>query len=544
MIFTTTNLASRIFVFLMILSIVGCFGSDNSTPLPLPTPTFTPIPGDLLIKVFDRSTNKPVGQISIEFIPQDNAISQTKSTDDDGEAIFVGVLTKTKRTIRITIADERYDRYDNTTTINRNNPIFDVFLMPQSVTLTNPTNTPSLAETVKPTPNPIHTSTPMQIVTSTSAPPNMSIEIKVVSGFTGETIPDTTIELIGATLDILEKTGETGVVDIEISSVHRGEIVELTVKAEKFQDYIGQLKLDDSFLIVELADLPITPTNSPTPDPESAAQTPNPIPTPTNEPTTTPTKASTPTPVPTDMVLIPAGEFLMGSLPDSSGLPGLDRNPQPEGDEFPQRTVFLPEFRIDRTLVTNVRYRECVNAGTCVSQSGGDRNYHNGPAFDNYPVTYVSWDDALAYCQWAGKRLPTETEWEKAARGTDGRIWPWGNALKDNPSAPVQRANVGDSDAGGNPTPVDAYPNGASPYEALDMAGNVWEWVNDWYKFDYYAGRPDPDSSPTGPTEGESTGLKVIRGGSFETVGVDARTTERNAVSPSPSFDIGFRCAK
>ncbi len=289
-----------------------------------------------------------------------------------------------------------------------------------------------------------------------------------------------------------------------------------------------------------------TPTGIPSFTPTTPTDTPTftPIPTPTNEPTTTPTKASTPTPVPTDMVLIPAGEFLMGSLPDSSGLPGLDRNPQPEGDEFPQRTVFLPEFRIDRTLVTNVRYRECVNAGTCVSQSGGDRNYHNGPAFDNYPVTYVSWDDALAYCQWAGKRLPTETEWEKAARGTDGRIWPWGNALKDNPSAPVQRANVGDSDAGGNPTPVDAYPNGASPYEALDMAGNVWEWVNDWYKFDYYAGRPDPDSSPTGPTEGESTGLKVIRGGSFETVGVDARTTERNAVSPSPSFDIGFRCAK
>jgi formylglycine-generating enzyme required for sulfatase activity len=243
------------------------------------------------------------------------------------------------------------------------------------------------------------------------------------------------------------------------------------------------------------------------------------------------------------MVHVPAGSFLMGSLPDSSGLPGLDRDPQPESDEFPQRTVSLSEFWIDRTEVTNVRYRECVNAGVCASQSGGDPNYHNNPAFDNYPVVLVSWDDAKIYCQWVGKRLPTEAEWEKAARGTDGRIWPWGNALKDNLSAPVERANVGDGAATGI-TETGAYPTGASPYGALDMTGNVWEWVNDWYSPVYYGGRPESDTSPPGPSKNESTGQKVIRGGSFGTLGVDARTAERNAVAPGPSFDIGFRCAR
>ena len=230
----------------------------------------------------------------------------------------------------------------------------------------------------------------------------------------------------------------------------------------------------------------------------------------------------------------------MGSLQDSSSLPGLDRNPEPEPDEFPQRTVFLPDFWIDRTEVTNARYRECVNAGACAPQAGGNPDYHNNPAFDNYPVTFVSWDAARTYCQWAGKRLPTEAEWEKAARGTDGRIWPWGNALKDNLAGPVERANVGDSTSV-DITEVGAYPNGASPYGALDMTGNVWEWVNDWYKFAYYNERPDPDSS--GPSEAESDGRKVIRGGSFQTVGIDARTTERNGVPTSPTFDIGFRCA-
>ncbi len=304
---------------------------------------------------------------------------------------------------------------------------------------------------------------------------------------------------------------------------------------------------------------PISPPLTPTPPVAAVvlSETPTdapiatftPLPSPTPSPTETPTAAPTPTftrtvrpPAPVGMVRVAAGSFLMGSLRDSSGLPGLDRKLEPEGDEFPQRTVLLPEFWIDRTEVTNVKYRACVTAKACPPPSGGDPNYFSNPAYDNHPVVFVSWSDADKYCRWAGKRLPSEAEWEKAARGTDGRIWPWGNALKDNVAGPVERANVSDGSAH-QYTQVGAYPKGASPYGALDMAGNVWEWVNDWYSPTYYAGRPAPDTSPPGPSEKESLGKKVIRGGSFNTVGLTAHTADRNAVSAGPSFDIGFRCA-
>ncbi len=231
----------------------------------------------------------------------------------------------------------------------------------------------------------------------------------------------------------------------------------------------------------------------------------------------------------------------MGSI--DGPVSGQDRDPDPEGDEFPQRTVYLPDFWIDRSEVTNAAFRECVQLGPCSAYPDRDVNYTDNPAYDNYPAAFVSWDEANKYCQWRNKRLPTEAEWEKAARGADGRLWPWGNALKDNPLEPVQRANVGDANIGER-TPVGTFPTGASPYGALDMSGNVWEWVQDWYKFDYYQDRPDPDQSPPGPSQANSTGEKVIRGGSFLTVGVDARTAERNAVFPGPAYDIGFRCAK
>ena len=244
------------------------------------------------------------------------------------------------------------------------------------------------------------------------------------------------------------------------------------------------------------------------------------------------------------MARVPAGPFKMGSLEDSSGLPGLDRNPEPQPDEFPQREVSLPEFWIDRTEVSNADYRPCLEAGVCKPQSGGDPNYHTNPAFDRHPVIFISWEDAVTYCKSVGKRLPTEAEWEKAARGMDGRIWPWGNALQDNPSFPVQRANVQESNYA-RLLEVDAFPDGASPYRALNMTGNVWEWTADWYKPTYYRERPDPDASPPGPPEAESAeGRKVIRGGSYLTAGVGARTAERNGVPPGGSHDIGFRCAR
>ena len=173
--------------------------------------------------------------------------------------------------------------------------------------------------------------------------------------------------------------------------------------------------------------------------------------------------------------------------------------------------------------MTNEDYRKCVEAGVCRAQTGGNQAYYTQRSFNRFPAIYVTWQDAQTFCTWQGKRLPTEAEWEKAARGPDGRIWPWGNNLQDDPGRPVQRANVGDSNIGGL-TPVGTFPSGASPYGVLDMSGIVWEWTNDWYQFDYYRTRPDPDTSPPGPGQAASSGRRVVRGGTYRTPGVDART--------------------
>ena len=243
------------------------------------------------------------------------------------------------------------------------------------------------------------------------------------------------------------------------------------------------------------------------------------------------------------MAAVPAGQFQMGFIPNTDRLSGLTMSP--DLDEQPAHLVQLPTYWIDRAEVSNGEYQECVKANVCHPPVGGDPLYHTDSEYKSYPVNFVAWHDAQSYCDWVGKRLPTEAEWEKAARGPDGRVWSWGNVLKDDPTHPfVEKANVRDGTHEG-PVEVLTYSNGGSPYHVLNLIGNVSEWVNDWYSPTYYSQRPNPDNSPQGPLENESNGFKVIRGGSFLDLVVDSRADERNALSPDTrAINVGFRCAR
>jgi formylglycine-generating enzyme required for sulfatase activity len=225
-------------------------------------------------------------------------------------------------------------------------------------------------------------------------------------------------------------------------------------------------------------------------------------------------------------ILIPAGEFVMGS-PDGEG----------NDDERPQHTVYLDAYYIDKYEVTTARYQACVDAGACdalqESSSATRESYFGNPEYADYPVINVTWYQAEAFCTWEGRRLPTEAEWEKAARGTDGRTYPWGNEAPDAGLLNYD-GNVGDT------TPVGSYPSGASPYGVMDMAGNVWEWVNDWYGEDYY--RQSPRDNPPGPATGA---YRVLRGGSWYCDDDSVRSACRGLYSPvSWSYSLGFRCVR
>jgi sulfatase modifying factor 1 len=212
-----------------------------------------------------------------------------------------------------------------------------------------------------------------------------------------------------------------------------------------------------------------------------------------------------------DRVVVPAGPSTQGSTAGDE-------------DERPARTVAVKAFAIDRTEVTRGGYAACVAARKCKPVPAA---WQGAPAADpRLPVTGVSWADAQAYCRFAGGRLPTEVEWEKAARGADGREYPWGNDLA------CDRANWGNFDgegpcAGknpGRPVVVGEYEKGASPYGILDLGGNVWEWVADKY-----------EDEPT---------RRVVRGGSCCSYFVGPRAANRNAWAPEHrDADLGFRCA-
>jgi formylglycine-generating enzyme len=228
-------------------------------------------------------------------------------------------------------------------------------------------------------------------------------------------------------------------------------------------------------------------------------------------------------PIDEQMVLIPAGPFIRGT--DQGGF-----------DERPPREIFLDAFAIDRYEVTNHQYAQFA-AATGHRKAGPPSRYAKnvgkmrGP---NQPVVYVSWDDAQSYCRWKGKRLPTEAEWEKAMRGPDGRLWPWGNTEQPN------GANWARIDDGYDATaPVGTFKLDASPYGVMDGAGNVMEWVEDWYAEGYY--KDSPERNPPSPEHGV---YRVLRGGGYTTSGGDLRITSRSKMVPDFRDEtIWFLCA-
>ena len=260
----------------------------------------------------------------------------------------------------------------------------------------------------------------------------------------------------------------------------------------------------------------------------------------TPEPHTSPTVVSTPEPQAGDIrrtmrgiaeveqVYVPAGSFLMGSE---------------EGryDEQPTHKVTLNGFWLDRTEVTNAQYAHCVADETCSPPRDDSSyfrdNYYPNNDFGDYPVIHVTWNDAEAFCIWAGGNLPTEAQWEYGARGPESFTYSWGN---NDPTCELTNYLGKAGGCVGNTSEVGIFPDGASWVGALDMVGNVWEWVNDWYQDDYYT--VSPSTNPLGP---ESGTYRVMRGGSWDFEQHAIRASFRNILNYPwfAGYNVGFRCA-
>ncbi len=240
-----------------------------------------------------------------------------------------------------------------------------------------------------------------------------------------------------------------------------------------------------------------------------------------SQPAAAPTPTRSPSPDDAEEVFVPAGKFTMGSA---------------MLDQKPEHVVQLSAFWIDKTEVTNARWQKCEKAGGCpvrlATTSNHRSDYGTNPEYANFPVNHVTWDMASAFCTWAGKHLPTEAQWEKAARGTDKRLYPWGDTWDPEKAASLMNGLLDTVEVG-------SYPAGASPYGALDMAGNLWEWTSDWYAESYDT---NVTVDPTGPVKGEN---RVVRGGGYGVYDAAMYTTHRRAMLPiDEQAFLGFRCAR
>ena len=222
-----------------------------------------------------------------------------------------------------------------------------------------------------------------------------------------------------------------------------------------------------------------------------------------------------------EQVLVPEGQFLMGI------------GETYKNSDSPGHLVFLDSFWIDRVEVSNAMYLKCMEAGVCTELSSDNTRYKNW-IYRNHPVTYVTWQQAVNYCKWAGRRLPTEAEWEKAGRGTDGRKYPWGDQRPNPYLANFDESMIHES------VSVYRYPFGMSPYGALNMSGNVREWVSDWYDPRYYLNTPS--ENPTGADSGSE---RSLRSGSYNEDRIEIEITFRYNHEPgSAGLSRGFRCAE
>ncbi len=307
---------------------------------------------------------------------------------------------------------------------------------------------------------------------------------------------------------------------------------------------VGALKPTLKATATQRAIAQVTSTNSPV----VPAKTP--LPNPTSIKAFTLTPKSLPTNIidakGVQIVLVPAGEFTMGATPDQADQALAECQKVSKYceqasflREQPSHTVYLDAFYMDTYEVTNANYKACVDSGKCTPPVtppedliySVNSSYYDSSQFNDYPVINVEWYQAKTYCEWRGGSLPTEAQWEKAARGTDGRTYPWGEEFSCN--------RVG---CDWEPHKVGSFESGKSPYGIYDLAGNVWEWVADLYDPNYYS--ISPYSNPLGPNSGQ---YRILRGGSWGNSGYEDRITNRYWYRPSYVYEytlIGFRCVR